>query len=1170
MQRLRQRLSHESKAAETLNFEAMDTVESEEMRSKLLSRSYRIERAVALYTLAVVTAILIALIYYGSHKWINVMSDYRMDSLVFAHKDDPGQAWILSTLFSATLVTIALVLVFIAPAATGSGIPEVIGYLNGVAIPGLVSFKTLIVKILGTGLAVGSGLMCDPEGPTVHIGASLSVVLMREVGFLRTFIFKRQDAEEPHLSSVAALSSSMSFLSFTFSNSSQHPNQTSSLGKASTSSFADASSSAYAPTYGMNSYSVGRSATSSAPSTPSAANPADCEEPESNFRISFWHRMKRFLHLRRVHHRAPKADRENVFFAMVGACTGLAAAFHSPLAGVVFAIEEAMSFFHPRLIFRCFLAASVSYWTLLIIYSGGSINVSDLVLFGDDANCQSTFDIGDFVAYVILGVISGLLGAAYNRVYLYLTHLRHRFIGEYPLRRWLEAMGIVIITALLTVYVPHGETCEPMSNALSVFSHLNLCANETKIVSAFADVCVPLSVQYMLTDLADSDVLANNGTLCYPWAFISSIVDLSPMRQVLDVPITEELGIDYFSCYYEWGSLLQVTPDNALRNLLRRGTYNIFSMKVLAGYFGIAFLLTQLTAGLAIPASNVLPALLVGGSLGRFFGMFVNEYIKIPLGARLIDPGLTAVIGAGSFWAGIARITLTVTLIMMDVTQSPDALAGLLIAIIASVTIGNALSPSLYHALLHVGNIPFIEHEPPPEAATERVHDLMSKPVLVIPRLVRAKFLHRMLSACSHHGFPVVEDYRRNRGLPAPTTPTGGHEQTKLGGLRRHGKLVGLVLRYHLEVALHQVVADALRRKEAEQARRHPTSEYLRARHQFAKVHHPNLHITNSSLVAPMPTATSVTQLDLLEAEALRALRHFDEQASSHTVRRGIIAPLSLVPDVLIDLSTIMHRSPTTIMAGMPVAKAFSVFRQLGLRHLVVVDHSYHVVGILTRSHFVKHTPHTSTDPDTPVEKDMYQTQSRASAATTPTRVSQDLPSRASIPMTPLHRLSRHIPGLARPASVFTFNGDPDAADATAANTAAAAAASTANTAAVTIPDDTRINVDHPTTPRFSIGGAHSPASAGSANNLSAGSGLDHGLDAEDDALSSSSDSSDSSDTSDSDEGDEPEHDPTQSAQQRQLIYELSQEPATVSQSSDLPVLAMEPEDGPEAFETDV
>ena len=42
----------------------------------------------------------------------------------------------------------AIITAFIAPAAAGSGIPEVKAYLNGVDAPGIFSLRTLIVKVV--------------------------------------------------------------------------------------------------------------------------------------------------------------------------------------------------------------------------------------------------------------------------------------------------------------------------------------------------------------------------------------------------------------------------------------------------------------------------------------------------------------------------------------------------------------------------------------------------------------------------------------------------------------------------------------------------------------------------------------------------------------------------------------------------------------------------------------------------------------------------------------------------------------------------------------------------------------------------------------------------------------------------------------------------------------
>ncbi|KAE8703056.1 Chloride channel protein CLC-d [Hibiscus syriacus] len=64
-----------------------------------------------------------------------------------------------------------------APAAAGSGIPEIKGYLNGVDIHGILLFRTLFGKIFGSIGSVGGGLALGKEGPLVHTGACIASLL---------------------------------------------------------------------------------------------------------------------------------------------------------------------------------------------------------------------------------------------------------------------------------------------------------------------------------------------------------------------------------------------------------------------------------------------------------------------------------------------------------------------------------------------------------------------------------------------------------------------------------------------------------------------------------------------------------------------------------------------------------------------------------------------------------------------------------------------------------------------------------------------------------------------------------------------------------------------------------------------------------------------------------
>merc|ERR1719203_753237 len=66
-----------------------------------------------------------------------------------------------------------------APAASGSGIPEVKTILNGFVMPDVVSARTLCVKVSGLMLSVAAGMALGKEGPLVHVAVCWAQLLAR-------------------------------------------------------------------------------------------------------------------------------------------------------------------------------------------------------------------------------------------------------------------------------------------------------------------------------------------------------------------------------------------------------------------------------------------------------------------------------------------------------------------------------------------------------------------------------------------------------------------------------------------------------------------------------------------------------------------------------------------------------------------------------------------------------------------------------------------------------------------------------------------------------------------------------------------------------------------------------------------------------------------------------
>ena len=77
-----------------------------------------------------------------------------------------------------------------------------------------------------------------------------------------------------------------------------------------------------------------------------------------------------------------------------------------------------------------------------------------------------------------------------------------------------------------------------------------------------------------------------------------------------------------------------------------------------------------------------------------------------------IDPGALGMIGAVSFFGGVTRLTMSLTVIMVEMTNDIQFLLLIMTAVLFAKWSGDFITHPLYHALLEVKCIPFLEAEP--------------------------------------------------------------------------------------------------------------------------------------------------------------------------------------------------------------------------------------------------------------------------------------------------------------------------------------------------------------------------------------------------------------------------------------------------------------------------
>ncbi|KAF9603020.1 hypothetical protein IFM89_033647 [Coptis chinensis] len=527
-------------------------------------------------------------------------------------------------------------------------------------------------------------------------------------------------------------------------------------------------------------------------------------------------------------------DRDRRDLITCGAASGVCAAFRSPVGGVLFALEEVATWWRSALLWRTFFSTAVVVVVLRAFME--YCNTGSCGLFGKGGLIM--FDVSGVTVthhatdLVPIAVI-GVIGGVLGSLYNYLLH------------------------KVLRLYNLINEKGRVYKILLSL------------IVSLFTSVCL----------------------YCLP--FLVSCSPCNPSLPDSTCPTTGRTGnFKQFNCpsgyYNDLASLLHSANDDAVRNIFSISTPTEFQPISLIIYFVLYCILGLFTFGIAVPSGLFLPIILMGSAYGRLLGLFMGTYTKI-------DQGLYAVLGAASLMAGSMRMTVSLCVIFLELTNNLLLLPITMFVLLIAKTVGDSFNPSIYEIILHLKGLPFLDAHPEPWMRNLTVGELADakSAVVTLCGVEKVARIVEVLRNTKHNGFPVVD-----KGIvPRVRLPDGATE------------LHGLILRTHLVTALSQ-----------------------------------KWFITEMRRTEEWEVRQKFTSVDLAE-------------------RVGKIEEVEVTKDemeMFVDLHPLTNTTPYTVVESMSVAKALVLFREVGLRHLLIVP-KYQaaevcpVVGILTRQDLRAH-----------------------------------------------------------------------------------------------------------------------------------------------------------------------------------------------------------------------
>jgi len=163
--------------------------------------------------------------------------------------------------------------------------------------------------------------------------------------------------------------------------------------------------------------------------------------------------------------------------------------------------------------------------------------------------------------------------------------------------------------------------------------------------------------------------------------------------------------------------------------------------------------MTIVTYGTAVPAGLFLPGILVGCSLGRMLGLFIEREV-----GQTIEMATYATIGAASVLAGYSRLSFSLAVIMLETTENVNLFLPIVFSLFISFAVGRLFNRSLYAASLVSKSVPFLVETVPAFNRELKAEAFMTRPVLSLTKRVKVSAIAEAIGDSNHNGFPIVEN----------------------------------------------------------------------------------------------------------------------------------------------------------------------------------------------------------------------------------------------------------------------------------------------------------------------------------------------------------------------------------------------------------------------------
>ena len=184
----------------------------------------------------------------------------------------------------------------------------------------------------------------------------------------------------------------------------------------------------------------------------------------------------------------------------------------------------------------------------------------------------------------------------------------------------------------------------------------------------------------------------------------------------------------------------------------------------------LGFLFTSVTFGLKLPAGIILPTMAIGALYGRVVGTFVQIlqqsnrdfflFANCEPDKECVTPGTYAIVGAAAALGGVTRMTVSIVVIMFELTGALTYVLPIMIAVMLSKWIGDAFGKrGIYESWIQFYEYPFLDnrddHQPPDIPASQVMTKIEELATISAVGHTLAS-LQEFLQSYPFRGFPIV------------------------------------------------------------------------------------------------------------------------------------------------------------------------------------------------------------------------------------------------------------------------------------------------------------------------------------------------------------------------------------------------------------------------------